>query len=50
LKNTLKEEIAFNRKAGISESDDRLPEFIENDPLPPTNAVFDISYENGGKK
>jgi aldehyde:ferredoxin oxidoreductase len=38
----LKEEILFNRRAGISQADDRLPLFMETDPLPPTNAVFNI--------
>jgi aldehyde:ferredoxin oxidoreductase len=42
----LKEEICFNRKAGISEAEDRLPLFLSTEPLPPTNAVFDIPKED----
>lgn len=41
-KTALKEEVTFNRAAGISEEQDYLPEFMETDPLPPTNAVFDV--------
>jgi aldehyde:ferredoxin oxidoreductase len=32
----------FNEKAGVSERFYRLPEFMRDEPLPPTNAVFDI--------
>lgn len=35
-------EIAFNRAAGFTAADDRLPAFFETEPLPPTNAVFDV--------
>jgi len=41
-KNILKEERAFNLKAGISPGADRLPAFLKEEPLPPSNLVFDI--------
>jgi aldehyde:ferredoxin oxidoreductase len=42
---TLKEELEFNRKAGFTEKDDRLPKFFKEEPLPPHNKVFLISDE-----
>lgn len=42
-KAVLKEERAFNLNAGIAPSADRLPDFIKEEPLPPSNFVFDIS-------
>lgn len=33
----LKKELEFNRKAGLTSNDDRLPEFFYNEPLPPHN-------------
>lgn len=41
-KAVLKEERAFNLSAGFAPSADRLPEFFKEEPLPPTNFVFDI--------
>ena len=41
----LKEELEFNRKAGFSAKDDRLPEFFYNEPLPPHNKTVLISGE-----
>jgi aldehyde:ferredoxin oxidoreductase len=41
----LKAEREFNRKAGFTKEDDRLPEFYYKEPLPPHNAVFTISDE-----
>jgi aldehyde:ferredoxin oxidoreductase len=38
-------ERAFNRAAGFTKADDRLPEFMKNEPLPPHNTVWDISDE-----
>jgi len=35
-------ELAFNRKAGFTTRDDRLPEFMTYEPLPPHDAVWDI--------
>jgi aldehyde:ferredoxin oxidoreductase len=39
----LKTELDFNRRAGFTEKDDRLPEFFYKEPLPPHNTVFAIS-------
>ena len=35
-------EIDFNRRAGFSEQQDRLPEHFELEPLPPQGPVFDV--------
>jgi aldehyde:ferredoxin oxidoreductase len=35
----------FNRKAGFTKEHDRLPEFLRNEPLPPSNEVFGVSDE-----
>jgi aldehyde:ferredoxin oxidoreductase len=42
---TLKMEREFNRRAGFTAKDDRLPEWMTREPLPPTNAVFDVPDE-----
>jgi len=39
-------EIAFNRAAGFTAVDDRLPEFIMEEKLPPTNEVFNVTDED----
>ena len=44
-KETLKMEREFNRQAGFTEKDDRLPEWMTREPLPPHNAVFDVPDE-----
>jgi aldehyde:ferredoxin oxidoreductase len=41
----LKTEKEFNRKAGFTNEDDRLPRFYYKEPLPPHNTVFVISDE-----
>jgi len=41
----LKAEREFNRKAGFTNKDDRLPRFYYEEPLPPHNTVFVISDE-----
>ncbi len=41
----LKAEREFNRKAGLTKQDDRLPRFFYKEPLPPHNTVFAISDE-----
>jgi len=41
----LKAEREFNRKAGFTKEDDRLPKFYYEEPLPPHNTVFVISDE-----
>ncbi len=45
-KETLKLEREFNRRAGFTKSDDRLPEWMTREPLPPHNAKFDIPDED----
>jgi aldehyde:ferredoxin oxidoreductase len=39
----LKAEREFNRKAGFTHVDDRLPRFFYEEPLPPHNTVFSVS-------
>ena len=41
-KMVLKKEREFNKKAGFTKADDRLPEFFYTEPLPPHNVVFDV--------
>jgi aldehyde:ferredoxin oxidoreductase len=36
----------FNRLAGFTSADDRLPEWMIREPLPPHNVVFDVSEED----
>lgn len=36
----------FNRQAGFTNADDRLPEWMTREPLPPHNVVFDVSEED----
>jgi aldehyde:ferredoxin oxidoreductase len=42
---TIKLEREFNRRAGFTAADDRLPEWMRREPLPPFNAVFDVPDE-----
>ncbi|MBS3918199.1 MAG: aldehyde ferredoxin oxidoreductase [Deltaproteobacteria bacterium] len=42
---TLETEREFNRCAGVSEELYDIPEFMREEPLPPRNAIFDISME-----
>lgn len=39
----LETERRFNKEAGFTRADDRLPEFLREEPLPPHNQVFDVS-------
>jgi aldehyde:ferredoxin oxidoreductase len=43
---SLKLEREFNKRAGFTMADDRLPEWMTREPLPPHNAVFDVSEED----
>jgi aldehyde:ferredoxin oxidoreductase len=43
---TLTLERVFNTAAGFTSADDRLPEWMTLEPLPPTDAVFDVSEED----
>lgn len=36
----------FNKLAGFTAADDRLPEWMTREPLPPHNAVFDVPNED----
>jgi aldehyde:ferredoxin oxidoreductase len=45
-KEILRKERAFNKAAGFTNSDDRLPEFMKYEKLPPHNTVFDISDQD----
>jgi len=45
----LREERSFNKKAGISEGADDLPDFLRLEKLPPHNTVFDVSKEELNK-
>jgi aldehyde:ferredoxin oxidoreductase len=45
-KEMLRQERAFNLKAGIGPEADRLPDWLSKEPLPPTNAVFDVPEED----
>jgi aldehyde:ferredoxin oxidoreductase len=38
----LRKERAFNEAAGFTKEDDRVPEFMKYEPLPPHNQVFDV--------
>ena len=42
----LKAEREFNRKAGFTPQDDRLPKFFYEEPLPPHNTVFVVSDDD----
>ncbi len=45
-KQSLKMEREFNRLAGFTSAHDRLPEWMTQEPLAPTNAVFDVPDED----
>lgn len=46
---TLKIEREFNRRAGFTEADDRLPDFFLEEKFPPHNTVFDVPQEEFNK-
>ena len=43
---TLKLEREFNRRAGFTAADDRLPEWMKREAIAPMNAVFDVPDED----
>jgi aldehyde:ferredoxin oxidoreductase len=45
-KETLTLEREFNRRAGFTAADDRPPEYMRTEPLPPNNSVFDTAPED----
>ncbi len=44
-KQTIRMEREFNCRAGFTAKDDRLPEWMTREPLPPHNSVFDVPEE-----
>ena len=48
-KEMLRQERAFNIKAGIGPEADGLPDWMRKEPLPPTDAVFDVPQEELGQ-
>jgi len=42
-KKVLETEVDFNRRAGLTEAADRLPDFFKDEKLPPHNTTFDVS-------
>lgn len=44
-KTVLEREIDFNRRAGITEAADRLPDFFLDEKLPPHDVTFDVTDE-----
>ena len=45
-KSIIDTELDFNKKAGFTPMDDRLPEFFMEEKLPPHNTVFDVSDDD----
>jgi aldehyde:ferredoxin oxidoreductase len=41
-RDVLRFELEFNRRAGLTSNDYRIPEFMREEPLPPHNSTFDI--------
>jgi aldehyde:ferredoxin oxidoreductase len=41
-RDVLRTELEFNRRAGITAADYRIPEFMCDEPLPPHNVTFDV--------
>jgi aldehyde:ferredoxin oxidoreductase len=35
----------FNKRAGFTKEDDRLPKWMTEEPIPETGAVFDVSED-----
>ena len=44
-KNIIKTELEFNKKAGITQDMNDVPEFFKNEPSPPTNLKFEFSKD-----
>jgi aldehyde:ferredoxin oxidoreductase len=41
-RDVLRTELEFNRRAGLTDADYRIPEYMQEEPLPPHNATFDV--------
>ena len=48
-KTILLAEVDFNRRAGFTKAHDRLPQFMYEEKLAPTGAVYDITEETAAK-
>ena len=48
-KRTIEMELEFNRKAGFTKADDRIPEWMTREPVPPHNTVFDVPEDEMDK-
>lgn len=48
-KQAIRLELEFNRGAGFTRAQDRLPEWMTREPLPPHNAIFDVAAEEMDK-
>ena len=48
-KETVQLELEFNRKAGATKADDRIPEWVTREPLPLNNVVFNVPSEEMDK-
>jgi len=48
-KQTIVMELEFNRGAGFTKADDRLPEWMTREPVPPHNVIFDVPKEEMDK-
>ena len=44
-KETIKMEREFNKRAGFTKEDDRLPKWMTEEAIPETGAVFDVSED-----
>jgi len=44
-RHTIRLELEFNRRAGFTFADDRIPEWMTHEPLPPHGTVFDVPTE-----
>jgi len=42
---TIRLELEFNRRAGFTKAEDRLPEWMTREPLNPHGAVFDVAND-----
>ncbi len=45
VRETIMMEMEFNRRAGFTKKDDRLPEWMTREPLSPKNVVFDVDEQ-----
>ena len=48
-RDVLRTELEFNRRAGITAADYRIPEYMREEPLAPHNAAFDVPDSELGR-